>query len=208
MPAGARGAPLGAGDLLTLGSHVEVTEGATFLHLFWRVRRSGLGRFDIELNRSVLGSSAPGRGGPVRRPGDVLISLDLSARVPAVGLFQWEGADRSRCAAFRAVPCWSRRSTLSRAGGVLAAVAFNDAPIAAAASDGLGPLPERTFAEASFDLSAFEPPGACFSFGSVTVTSRASGPFAREARDLIGPLPTLISTCAAGTPRPLQLAPS
>ena len=177
--------PPNKSDLKDFGVYVEENANGKFLHLFWtRVQDpSGTTNMDFEFNQSDT-LSANGVT-PVRMPGDLLITYDLSkgGTVPVLSMREWSGS------------AWGTETDLSATGAATGSI--NTTAISADHSDGLGPLSPRTFGEASIDLALVFDPDSCDSFGSAYLKSRSSDSFTAALKDFIAPEPVNISNCGS-----------
>jgi hypothetical protein len=178
--------PNNKSDLLTFGAYVEPEAGGPgFLNLFWtRVQEpSGTTLMDFELNQS---STLCANGvNPVRTAGDLLIEyrIEQGGAVATIKVREWNGS------------AWGAAQDLT---GAQAAGTINSTSIPAAESDGLSttnPISPRTFGEAQLDLDFVFDEGACESFGSAFLKSRASDSFTSQLKDFIKPVPVNITNC-------------
>lgn len=188
--------PNNKSDLKNFGVYFEDGAQGRFLHMFWhRVQEpSGTTNMDFEFNKSETISSNGVT--PVRTAGDVLIQYDLSQGGvnPQLWISRWttSGAT-SQCEASNKLPCWSEREEL----GGDAVGSINTDAIAAADSDGLGPVSARTFGEATVDFDAISPDAGCNAFAYAYLKSRSSDSFTAATKDFIAPINPGLNTCGA-----------
>lgn len=188
--------PNNKSDLKNFGVYFEDSAQGRFLHLFWhRVQEpSGTTNMDFEFNQSSTLSSNTVT--PVRTAGDLLIQYDLSQGGvnPDLFLSRWvtSGAT-SQCEASNKLPCWGSKDLL--AGDAVGSI--NTAAIAAADSDGLGPVSVRTFGEATIDFDAISPNAGCNAFAYAYLKSRSSDSFTAAVKDFIAPVNPGLNTCGA-----------
>lgn len=185
------GIPPNKSDLKNFGIYTEVTDTASFLHLFWtRVQDpSGTTNMDFEFNHSRDTSSngvtpvrTPQPSDLPGTPKDLLITYDLSngGTVATMSMREWQGS------------AWGP----SRSFGANAAGTINTTAITVAGS--LGTLSPRTFGEASINLaSIFSATGGCQSFGSAYLKSRSSDTFNSALKDFIAPQSITLSNCGS-----------
>jgi hypothetical protein len=171
-------------DLRYFGVYQEagpVAGDPGFLHLFWtRVSEpSGATLMDFEFNKSKTLCTTNGSPNVQRTVGDLLIEYKIEGGTddsPDITLRRWTGT------------AWGTATTLPPAEAL---GAINLSPITAANSDGTLPAgttsENRTFGEASIDLSAIFQPNKCESFGSAMLKSRAGPPFDSQVKDFIAP---------------------
>jgi hypothetical protein len=185
--------PNNKSDLRYFGVYQEagpVASDPGFLHLFWtRVSEpSGAILMDFEFNKSKTKCTTNGSPNVLRTAGDLLIEYKIEGgedTTPDITIRRWVGNATSGQ--------WGTATPLPPADAI---GAINLSPI----SNPTGPtdrsdgtLPDgttsenRTFGEASIDLSAIFDPAKCESFGSAMLKSRAGPPFESQIKDFIAP---------------------
>jgi len=179
--------PNNKSDLRYFGVYQEQEVGGPgWLHLFWtRVSEpSGATLMDFEFNKSKTKCTTNGSPNVQRTVGDLLIEYKIEGGTdtsPDITLRKWTGT------------AWGTATTLPPAEAI---GAINLSPISnptGTADNSDGTLPDgttsenRTFGEASIDLSAIFDPNKCESFGSAMLKSRAGPPFDSQLKDFIAP---------------------
>ena len=204
------GIPPSKSDLKTFGVYVE-PDSPGFLHMFWtRVQEpQGTTNMDFEFNQKKcidgVGDCTSNETTPIRTPGDVLITYNLSSGGANVSLWlhKWvtsgtcegsqEGSGSSKSATETA-PCWDVGVDLTQSGNATGSI--NNTAISAANADDLGSLSARTFGEASVNLQSIFG-SSCFALGGAYLKSRSSDTFTSALKDFIAPAAINVSNCGS-----------
>ncbi|UTW12195.1 MSCRAMM family protein [Marinobacterium rhizophilum] len=187
--------PNNKSDLKHFGVYQE-SNGGDFLNLFWtRVQNpSGTTLMDFEFNagNNLYPATSTGAQFPVREAGDLLVEYKLAqgGTTPQLFLYEWL-VSGGNCEASNSYPCWGNKTDLAG----IAIGSINTSTVSSGAL-GIDSFDPYTFGEASIDLNAIFPAGACRSFGFASLKSRSSDSFSAQMKDFIAPYPVNISNCA------------
>jgi hypothetical protein len=180
---------------LYLATENDAVENAhIYMHLGWeRAQSLGSANMDFEFNQNRCTATATANCEnvtnliPKRKAGDMLIAYDFGGNSGTVDLGAYRWLDSTLpagnpllelgCEASSALPCWSKRQSLSTIGA------------RAAISE------DTKFGEASIDLTVLLGASECRAFGSVYLKSRSSASFTAQMKDFIAPLAQGVSNC-------------
>jgi hypothetical protein len=190
----------GKANIRDAWASVDQSGGGAFLYLgFTRESANGDTFVTFELNRDGMLWDNGNARIPCRRTGDLLISYEAHGNDVNVVAHRWTTASTDSATGCAAT------GTLTRLGlvrpNVEAQGAMNAGEIASRLpGDITGSVPDRQFGEAALNMSRLLRRvlgDDCMAFSSIWMHSRASESLSSQMKDVLGPAPLPLRTCAA-----------